>query len=130
MALRVLLVDDNSRFLDAARRLLDGEGMTVVGVATTSADALRLAAQWGPDVTLVDIELGEESGFELARRLTEADRHKGGRVILTSAYPEEDFAELIETSPAIAFLSKAELSASAIVGLVGRIHTEGNPGAA
>jgi hypothetical protein len=58
-----------------------------------------------------------------------SELHHGRRVILTSAYPEEDFAELIETSPAIAFLPKAELSASAIVEAVGRVGDEDEPGA-
>jgi DNA-binding NarL/FixJ family response regulator len=114
MPLRLLIVDDNVHFLSAARGLLDGDGMTVVGVATTAAEGLRLAAELQPDVTLVDIDLGEESGFDVARRLKAADFASAQRIILTSAYPEEDFAELIKASPAIAFLSKSDLSASAI----------------
>jgi DNA-binding NarL/FixJ family response regulator len=114
-----MIVDDNIHFLDAARGLLDREGMSVVGVATTSAEAVRLAAELRPDVVLVDIDLGQESGFDLARSLMAPERYNGQRVILTSAYPEEDFAELVETSPAIAFLPKSDLSASAIVELVG-----------
>ena len=97
MALRLIIVDDNTHFLDAAQGLLDCEGMSVVGVATTSTDALCLAAEMCPDVVLVDIDLGQESGFDLARSLMESELHDGRRVILTSAYPEEDFAELIET---------------------------------
>jgi DNA-binding NarL/FixJ family response regulator len=124
---RLLIVDDNVHFLGAARGLLDCEGMTVVGVATTSADALRLAAELQPDVTLVDIDLGEESGFDLARSLMAADFAGGRQVILTSAYPEEDFAELINTSPAIAFLPKSDLSASAIGALMGRLRSEADP---
>jgi DNA-binding NarL/FixJ family response regulator len=120
MALSLMIVDDNTHFLDAARGLLDGEGMSVVAVATTSADALRLTADLRPDIVLVDIDLGQESGFELARDLMAPDLYFGQRIILTSAYPEEDFAELVETSPAIAFLPKSELSSNAIVELVGR----------
>ena len=69
MALRCLIVDDNEPFLDAARTLLEREGLTIAGVASTSADALREAGSLQPDVVLVDVSLGEESGFELARRL-------------------------------------------------------------
>jgi DNA-binding NarL/FixJ family response regulator len=129
MALRLIIVDDNTHFLDAAQGLLDCEGMSVVGVATTSADALGLAAELCPDVVLVDIDLGQESGFDLARSLMESELHRGQRVILTSAYPEEDFAELIETSSAIAFLPKSELSARAIVEVVDRVGDEHDPGA-
>jgi DNA-binding NarL/FixJ family response regulator len=119
MALRVMIVDDNIHFLDAARGLLDSEGMSVVGVAMTSADARRLTAELRPDVVLVDIDLGLESGFDLAKSLMAPELYSGQKVILTSAYPEEDFAELIEASPAIAFLPKSELSVGAIVELAG-----------
>ena len=117
MTLRSLLVDDNARFLDAARELLEREGIDVVGVAMTGADAARLAGALRPDVCLVDIDLGDESGFDLARRL--ADR--GGdapRVVLISAYPERDFMEMIADSPAVGFLPKPEISAARIQALL------------
>jgi CheY-like chemotaxis protein len=120
MALRLLIVDDNVHFLDVARGLLEGDGVSVVGMATTSAEGLRLAAELRPDVTLVDIDLGEESGFDVARRLKAADVANAQLVILTSAYPEEDFAELILASPAIAFIPKSQVSASAIAESIGR----------
>jgi DNA-binding NarL/FixJ family response regulator len=114
MALGVLIVDDNSLFLDAARGLLEREGMHVVGVASTSAEGLRHARELGPDVVLVDIMLGGESGFELARRLAEADRGAMPAVILISTYSQVDFADLIAESPAAGFLPKSELSADGI----------------
>ena len=94
--------------------------MTVVGVASTTLDALRRAEELRPDVTLVDIELGQESGFDLARRLTEGTRSQRQPVILISAYPEQDLADLIEASPALGFLPKSGLSGRAIIDLVGR----------
>ena len=113
MTLRSLLVDDNSRFLAAARELLEREGVEVTGAASTIEQAVRLAAALGPDVCLVDIDLGDESGFDLARQL--ADREgQSQRVILISAYPERDFADMIADSPAIGFLPKPELSATRI----------------
>ena len=113
MAFRVLIVDDNRLFLEAARGLLQREGLRVVGVAATSAEALRRAEELRPEVVLVDIRLGTESGFDLARRL--ADRHRGGpAVILISTHSEADFADLIAESPAAGFLPKPELSADAI----------------
>src|SRR6478672_2081945 len=86
--IRCLIVDDNERFLEAARLLLEREGLAVVGVATTSAEALRLEEQLRPDVVLVDIRLGDESGFELARRLS-------GTVILISTDAQSEYAEQI-----------------------------------
>ena len=69
MPLRCLLVDDNEAFLEAASVLLEREGLTVVGVASSIAEALRQVRALRPDVILVDIGLGDESGFDLARLL-------------------------------------------------------------
>jgi DNA-binding NarL/FixJ family response regulator len=107
-----LIVDDNQPFLDAARLLLEREGVPVVGVATTSAEALRLEDQLRPDVVLVDIRLGEESGFDLARRLS-------ATVILISTHAQSDYAEEIAASPAAGFIPKTQLSASAVLRLAG-----------
>jgi len=68
-ALGILIVDDNLLFLEAARDRLEQGGLRVVGVAATSAEALRRAEELRPEVVLVDVMLGTESGFELARLL-------------------------------------------------------------
>ena len=107
-----LIVDDSSRFLAAARGLLERQGMVVVGVASTKAQALCLAEKLRPDVTLVDIVLGGESGLDVARALSAAATP--APVILISTHAEDDFGGLIAASPAIGFLPKAALSASAI----------------
>jgi two-component system nitrate/nitrite response regulator NarL len=114
MALRVLIVDDNEPFLEAARVLLRREGVEVVGVASTSAETLYRAAQLQPDVVLVDVMLGPDSGVDLAWRLNEEGWLDGGAVILVSTHAEADLVDLIADSPAIGFLPKAELSADAI----------------
>ena len=116
MQLRYLLVDDNRHFLAAARDLLEREGGTVVGAASTSVDALQLAAELRPDVILVDIDLGEENGFDLAQRLMAEDH---APVVLISAYSEGEFADLIAASPAVGFVAKSELSARAVSELLG-----------
>jgi CheY-like chemotaxis protein len=115
--LRCLIVDDNPDFLDAARTLLEREGLTIVGVASTAADALRESEALRPDVVLVDVLLGEESGFELTRRLVGDPAHEA-TVILISTHSAADFAELVALSPAAGFLSKSKLSADAIRGLL------------
>jgi CheY-like chemotaxis protein len=114
MALRSLIVDDNAHFLSAARALLEREGIAVVGVAASSAEAVQLAGELRPDVALVDIDLGEESGFDVARRLAGLNGPELSPVVLISAYPEADFAELIAASPAVGFLAKADVSATKI----------------
>jgi DNA-binding NarL/FixJ family response regulator len=111
--LRSLIVDDSQSFLEAARVLLEREGLTVAGVASTGAEALWQVAMVRPDIVLIDISLGEESGVDLAR-LLESDLGPEATVILISTRAEEDVAELIAESPAAGFLPKAELSASAI----------------
>jgi DNA-binding NarL/FixJ family response regulator len=115
---RCLLVDDNRRFLQTARSCLERQGLAVVGTATTIAEALAQAGAHAPDVVLVDIALGEESGFDLARRLVETFPWLRGRVVLISTRGEEDFADLIDASPAAGFVPKSMLSAHAVCGLV------------
>jgi DNA-binding NarL/FixJ family response regulator len=117
--MRCLIVDDSPHFVDAARRLLECEGITVVGVASTGADALRRFEELRPDVTLVDINLGGESGFDVAEQLHRAAGSSPSPVILISTHAAQDFAELIDTSPAVGFLSKSALTCGAIHDLVG-----------
>jgi len=109
---RCVIVDDNALFLEGAADLLQREGLEVVGVASNSAEAIRLVTELQPDVTLVDIDLGDEDGFELARRLH--DISGTSKVILVSTHAEEDLAHLIERSPALGFIAKTRLSAQAI----------------
>jgi CheY-like chemotaxis protein len=120
MALRALIVDDNSHFLEAARDLLQREGIEVIAVASSGAEAVRLADELGPDVTLVDIDLGEESGFDVARALMEDRGRSRCPVVLISTYAEKDFADLIAGSPAVGFVSKADLSAQKLDEVLGR----------
>ena len=115
---RCLIVDDSLQFLKAARGWLERQGIAVVGVASTVAQALQLAAELHPDVVLVDIDLGGESGFELASQLKRKADVDSLRVILISAYAEEDYAELIAASPAVGFLPKTALSGPRIRDLV------------
>lgn len=106
---RCLIVDDNALFLEGAAALLRREGLDVVGVASTSAEAIQLASELRPDVTLVDVDLGDEDGLELARRLTDTSK-----VILISTHSEDDLAHLVASSPALGFVPKTRLSAQAI----------------
>jgi two-component system, NarL family, nitrate/nitrite response regulator NarL len=110
MPLQCVIVDDYEPFLKVARAKLERQGMAVVGVATNGTEALSQARELCPDVALVDISLGAESGFDVGRQITPHVRN----VILISSRDEDDYAELIADSPAVGFLSKAELSADAI----------------
>jgi CheY-like chemotaxis protein len=119
MALRCLIVDDSPPFLAAARGLLERQGFTVVGVASTGAQALQRAIELRPDVVLLDIDLGKESGLAVARLLHQDPGTASLPVILVSTHPAEDYADLVADSPAIGFLPKIALSAAAIRDLLG-----------
>jgi CheY-like chemotaxis protein len=117
MSLRTVIVDDSVEFLRIARSLLEREGITVVASAQTGAEALRSAQEHDPDVVLLDVGLGEESGFDVAERLSQASGARI-RVILISARSEQDLREFIDASPAIGFVAKARLSADVITDLL------------
>jgi DNA-binding NarL/FixJ family response regulator len=119
MPLRCLLVDDNDAFLETASLLLEREGLTVVGMASNIAGALRQADALRPDLILVDIGLGSESGFTLARLL--ARDGQDADVILISTGAEADYADLIAESPAAGFLAKSELSVRRISRILGDV---------
>jgi DNA-binding NarL/FixJ family response regulator len=119
MRLRCLIVDDSRCFRHAAHCLLERQGLSVVGVASTTAEAVRQIQELEPEVALVDVQLGNESGLDLARRIHEETSLDPSRVILISARADEDLAPLIADAPAAAFLCKWHLSARAIRDILG-----------
>lgn len=113
---RCLIVDDSADFRDAARGMLERAGIVVVGMASSAAEGLTSFRDLKPDVTLVDVDLGAESGFDLVEELDHADARSP--VILISTHSEQDFTDLIAASPAVGFLPKFALSPEAIRRLV------------
>jgi len=111
---RCLIVDDSADFRDAASALLARAGISVVGVACNSAEALSLCHEVHPDVALVDIDLGVESGFDLAEQFHRMATTPPLAVILVSTYAEADLADMIAASPAVGFLQKFSLTPEAI----------------
>jgi len=109
--LRCLIVDDSERFARSARRLLEREG-AVVATATTGAEALAVAATLEVDVSLVDVQLGSESGARVADAM--AARGLGGRILLISTRGADDLADLLAGSAAVGFVPKSDLSVAAI----------------
>jgi DNA-binding NarL/FixJ family response regulator len=124
MTVRCVIVDDSPAVLRAASELLECQGIAVVGVAATGDEAVSLMEELVPDVMLVDIVLGPESGFDLVRRLVQSDDTAGCRTILISTHDAADFANLIAASSAIGFLPKSDLSATAIHRLLAGAHDE------
>ena len=117
MQLRCVIVDDDEAFLSAAQALLERDGVTVAGVAGSSAEAVQRVRALRPDVVLIDIRLGEESGFDTARQLN--GNGQSAALIMISTHAGADYADLIADSPAAGFVPKAELSAAAIRRIVG-----------
>jgi DNA-binding NarL/FixJ family response regulator len=115
--LRCVIVDDDEVFLDVARALLERDGITVAGVARSAAEAVERVRALRPDVVLIDIRLGEESGFDAARRL--AGNGQAAALIMISTHAGEDYADLIADSAAAGFVAKADLSAAAIRRILG-----------
>ena len=118
MPLRCLIVDDSDQFLRVATTSVGRNGIEVVGTATTSAQALDQVEKLRPDVVLVDVGLGEESGFDLTRQLVGAFPYLRSRVVLISTHEEDDLGDLVDGSGAAGFICKPELSADAVLGLV------------
>ena len=113
---RVLIVDDHVGFRLRARALLEADGFDVVGEAGTGEEALAAATELRPALVLLDVQLPDLDGFEVARRLEELDAEV--EVVLISSRDRSDYGSLISESPARGFVPKGELSGAAIVALL------------
>lgn len=113
MHVRCLIVDDNAGFLEVARNLLEHEQIEVVGVASNSAGAMRLATSVRPDVVLIDINLGDESGIDLVDSIASIEHAVPPTLILISTYTLDDYIDL-PVPGAAAFVRKSDLSGTAI----------------
>jgi DNA-binding NarL/FixJ family response regulator len=116
MPRRVLIVDDNPGFRRAARELLERHGFVVVAEADTGIGGIAKARDHRPDLVLLDVQLPDVDGFEVAERLFRLDVPV--EVILTSSLDGTDFGALVARSGALGFVPKADLSASAIEALL------------
>ena len=97
MATSVLIVDDHDGFRALARALLSSEGFEVVGEAGDGASALRAVDQLGPDVVLLDVQLPDLDGFEVAARLA-ADEAPPAVVLVSTRHASSYRRRLAETS--------------------------------
>jgi CheY-like chemotaxis protein len=115
--LRCVIVDDDEAFIKVAQAVLERDGVTVAGAASNCVEAVQRAQALRPDVVLIDIRLGNESGFDVARRL--ADNKQAASLIMISTHAGMDYADLIAESPAAGFVPKAQLSGAAIRHILG-----------
>jgi CheY-like chemotaxis protein len=118
MATTVLIVDDHPSFRATARTLLESEGYEVVGEAEDGASALAAVDELRPDVVLLDVQLPDLDGFEVAQRLLARSNGSSPAVVLTSSRDGADFGGLVAESGARGFVPKAELSGAALAALL------------
>ena len=116
MVARVLVVDDHASFRSIARRVLVADGFTIVGEAAGGAEAIRASRDLRPDVVLLDVQLPDIDGFDVAARLTRTGN--GPAVILVSSRDSADFGPLVTRSGARGFVPKAELSGDRVEALL------------
>jgi DNA-binding NarL/FixJ family response regulator len=113
---RCLIVDDNDHFLEASQRLLEREGVRVVGTARSAQECLERARALAPDIVLLDVDLGEENGFDVCRRLYASG--VAAHVVFTSTHHDPEYAELSAETPAAGYLPKSLLSRRALEALL------------
>lgn len=118
MARSVVIVDDNSAVRATVRSLLERGGLVVLAEVGTGLGAIKQAERHRTDLVLVDVQLPDVDGFEVAERLSQLEPPPD--VILTSSLDSTDFGALVTSSPALGFIPKAELSVAAIENLVAR----------
>ena len=116
MTTTVLIVDDHPRFRMCARTVLEAEGFEVVGEAENGVAALSAVKELHPDLVLLDVQLPDFDGFEVASRLT--GNGAGPAVVLTSSRDASEFGPLVAESGARGFIPKAELSGAALTALL------------
>ena len=110
----VLLVDDHPSFRACARAILEADGFEVIGEAEDGEGALQALGSLAPDVVLLDVQLPDMDGFAVLEQLGTG----APPVVLISSRDASDYDGMIRGSGARAFISKAELSGSAIRSLI------------
>lgn len=117
MARSVLIVDDHDGFRAFARALLEAEGFTIVGEVDDGASALLAVEQLGPDLVLLDVQLPDLDGFEVAERLAGDERPPA--VVLVSTRDAASYRRRLAETSARGFISKGELSGAALAEVLG-----------
>ena len=112
MSTTALIVDDHAMFRTSTRLLLQAEGYDVVGEADDGVSAVAEATQLRPDIVVLDVQLPDTTGFEIARELLE--RRLVGRIVLVSSRHASDYGEQVGESGAVGFIAKDELSGEAL----------------
>lgn len=110
----VLVVDDHPAFRASVRRLLESEGYRVIGEAGDGRTGLAAAAELKPDVVVLDVQLPDVDGFEVAEHIDAAADGSSPAIVLVSSRERSDFGPLLDTAPVRGFVSKSELTGEAL----------------
>ena len=108
----ILIVDDHAPFRRAARALFEADGYQVVGEAADGRSAIEAASSLRPDIVLLDVQLPDLDGFEVARRMVDAGL--SAAIVLTSTRDRASYRRRLAQSPARGFIPKSELVGAAI----------------
>ena len=117
MGKTVLIVDDHPSFRASARRMLEADGYEVVGEVEDGGGALAAVKRLLPELVLLDVRLPDIDGFEVARRLLDADADVP-QIVLVSSHDSTDLGEAIGASGARGFIPKGELTGAALAALL------------
>jgi DNA-binding NarL/FixJ family response regulator len=117
MGRRILIVDDHAGFRTSARRILEAHGFEVVGEAEDGSSGVAMASELRPEVVLLDLQLPDIDGFEVAAQLRDAG--VAAAVVLTSSRDWSDVCSRQRAAGAVGFIPKDELSGSRLRDLVG-----------
>ena len=112
MGIKVLIVDDHEGFRSMVHSLLEAEGYEVVGVAGDGASGIEAARKLNPQLIVLDVQLPDTTGFEVARQVRSAGLTSP--IILTSSRDASSYGDQIETSGAVGFIPKGEMSGAAV----------------
>ena len=119
MPLSILIVDDDAGFRRVARELLSGRGYGVAGEATSVGEARTAVERDGPDGILLDVNLPDGDGLDLAAELCGA--RPAMRVLLTSNNEGAAPAEVVERLEAAGFVRKCDLVSANLAGYFGGV---------
>jgi two-component system, NarL family, nitrate/nitrite response regulator NarL len=108
----IVIVDDNAGFRASARRVLEDEGYRVLAEAADGSSGLQAALEAHPEVALIDVQLPDIDGFEVASRLLALD--PGLVIVLVSSRDRSQYGSRVEASGARGFITKGELSGPAL----------------
>jgi DNA-binding NarL/FixJ family response regulator len=116
MSRRILIVDDHAGFRASARRMLEAGGFEVAGEAQDAASARAAVRELSPDAILLDVQLPDGDGIELASELS--PNGSAPAIVLCSSRRADELGPALSQSGARGFVTKDELSADAIRGLL------------